>query len=415
MKLKNYIYLLLCLVIMLPLFVFFVGCGNHNNKSNSQNNNYYKLNNDMTLKEGTSILFDGESKNAVLDLNGYCIKSNRSAAIQVTNGAKLTIIDSNKNTTHYLLYDENTHAYSKYSKTRPSGGVEIQDGHLPINKVNSYITIHGGLITGTNGNIYGGAIVVGCLLGYTGQPSFVEMQSGSIAGNISSGYGGGIFVGSNAKFVLNGGDIIGNYSSSFGGGISVEGQSSIELNSGKIAYNTAGVSGGAVYLMGNQYLKLTNLTIANTIQILYNQAKWGGGVAGIIATVSMQGGLIQGNRAIEGGGFDLYSSCFTMVSGKIIENSAEKKGGAILFGATEQEWTYTNENTGYHDEGRHLLKIDSGIIEKNSAAEAGGIYLLKVFFEATPQMEEYINKNNISNNGNSVEMIGTQNIKQNRI
>lgn len=400
MKLKNYIYLMLCLVITIFSSMLFVGC------FFIQKSLHYILDSDLTLEQGKAIVVDGADKEAVLDLNGYCIRSSGSVAIQVINGARLTIIDSNKNTTHYLMYDENTHAYSQYSKTRPEGAVEIQDGHIPTNKVNSFITVHGGVVTGVNNNIYGGAIIVGCVEGYTGQASFLEMQGGTVIGNSSSGYGGGVFLGPNAEFVLNGGNIVGNYSSSYGGGISAEAKTNINLKSGKIAYNAADISGGAVYLRGNEYVKATNLTIADSIQIVYNQAKCGGGIGGIVSTVTMQGGLVQGNSAYEGGGFDLYSSCLTLSNGKIIENSAEKNGGGIVFAATEEQWTHTDENNNV-EVGLHLFNINGGQVEKNTADEGGGVYLSKVIFASTQEMQENIQNKNTSVQGNGLA-IGTQ-------
>ena len=259
------------------------------------------------------------------------------------------------------------------------------------------------MITGAKGGIYGGGVVAayqpdydinGNEIAYVGRPSAFELKSGTIAGNVANGYGGGVYLGSNTEFILNGGEILGNFSSSYGGGVSCAVGTNIQLKSGKIAYNIAGRSGGGIYLRGLEYVNKTTLTIEDKMQILYNQANNGGGIGGIVCTVDMKGGIVQGNGAEEGAGFDLYSACMNLSGGKIINNVAQSNGGGILFAATERSWSYSNSSIHFSDSGEHLLRITGGAIENNTALHGNGIYLSRATLESTQDIVDNILNNN---------------------
>lgn len=394
-KVRYFLYPILILTTLLLGCLLFVGCNNTNNTL-PKKSQVYTLQQDMAVTAEAPFILSGENINLTLDLNGHTIVLTGGTPIQVLNGARLTIIDSNKNTTHYLSYNQKTQCYSTYSKTRPNG-TEVTA--LPTNRANTFITVRGGLITGGSGNIHGGAISIFNSKQNDASvqiPSpVVEMLGGTIAGNSSNGYGGGVYVGATAKFTLNGGNILGNYSSSYGGAIATMANGHINLISGTIAHNYANRSGGAVYLRGVNYLKATTLNISNNTNILYNQAYHGGAVGGIVSNVTMQGGIVQGNTAVQGGGFDLYASCLTITGGNITHNTAQTKGGAILFASTEQNWEYTNANN-QKDAGLHLVKITGGTITQNQAAYGGGISLSNVVLESTRQMFDLLSNNNIS-------------------
>lgn len=405
---------ILCMSILCSMV--FVGCSNSTENEQQSNANRetieYKLEKNVQLPINTILDFRGANKNIILDLNGFCLFANGATAIRVVNGVHVTIKDSNPNTTHYLSYDASTKAYTKYSQEKPAGEEATATSH---HVDGSFITVRGGLITGANGGINGGAIVVGCIsetdengntIAYSGPAPVLTMEGGTLAGNVANGYGGAVYLGSNAKFVLNGGAIVGNHSSSYGGGVFAAVQSTVQLSSGTIAYNDAGRAGGGVYLHGKDYLKITTLTIEKSAKIINNQADHGGGIGGIVCNVTMTGGTVQGNKAREGAGFDLYAVEMKMSGGKIAENIAETRGGAILFAATEQKWMYIQDNIIYS--GIHSLEITGGEIINNSATEGAAISASRVSVGITQEMLDKINKGNSKTQDDNAVQIAKQ-------
>ena len=140
------------------------------------------------------------------------------------------------------------------------------------------------------------------------------------------------------------------------------------------------------------------------MQIVYNKASNGGAVGGIVCTVDMQGGLVQGNSAEEGAGFDLYSACMNCSGGKIANNIAESNGGGIFFAANEKDWSYSNTATHNIDTGEHLLRITGGTIENNAALHGNGIYLSRTTLEATQNIvDSILNENKTILNSSGIE------------
>jgi hypothetical protein len=196
------------------------------------------------------------------------------------------------------------------------------------------------------------------------------LESGAkITGNTNttsstpSNSGGGIFS-SSGTILINGGEISDNTSNYGGGGIyvylSVGGQ--IILNSGKISNNTATSYGGGVY---------GNITV-NGGEISGNNAVQGGGVDG---NVTMTGGSIKNNKA-EGSGSILIPSGGG-VYGKVIMSGGTIEGNSAV--STASNPLRSPSRGGGIYSGSVLSGEDSvlsgGTITNNTASIGGGIYI----------------------------------------
>ena len=142
------------------------------------------------------------------------------------------------------------------------------------------------------------------------------------------GRGGGIFCDGNV-FTMNGGEISGNVAMEYnhgGGGICNE--SSFTMNGGKIIDNLADFGGG-ILSFGD--------VVINDGEISGNEAYYGGGVYFIGSyfdtAFRMNGGKITDNEAEERGGavYSDHAEIFIMTDGEISGNISGYKGGAIYF------------------------------------------------------------------------------------
>ncbi len=342
--------------IVVALAMTLVGCGKkelqiserkEENQLDTQNYRKYTLEDNIYLKEGAFITIQ---ENTLLDLNGHAIIGNNSYVVQVggvNKKAHLVLQDSagtNAENMHYLAYSKYTNSYSRYG-TSQQGGVDTTNA--PTFLPDSYITVHGGLITGGSGAFSGGGVYV-----YEG--SRFDMLGGTIAGNNTSGGGGGVYVARSAMFSLRGGTIKGNSSAGYGGGIYVA-EGKCNIYGGDVQGNTAVAGGGGVYTISSEL----NITDGNIAQ---NSARFGGGVNAITSLVSIFGGNIRWNLAQEGGGMSAFNSNLEMQSGTVQQNVATKLGGGIKFAQTE---------------GNAVFNLHDGQIIENAAKQGGGIYLLR--------------------------------------
>lgn len=189
------------------------------------------------------------------------------------------------------------------------------------------------------------------------------MSDGSVVSNSASVNGGGVDVGPAAEFTLSGGDISGNTAVGFGGGVCVDDAGRFIMDGGTIggtekeSKNTA-LYGGGVFVSGNRADAIGEFTMTGG-RISGNNANHGGGVY-IIGEAEMNGASaeISGNTANgNGGGVGIHEfafSSFSLVNGKISENSASLNGGGVWTGNTS------------------TFAMANGTISGNTAAVWGG-------------------------------------------
>lgn len=186
---------------------------------------------------------------------------------------------------------------------------------------------------------------------YVDQGTF-EMVYGNIGGvivnngNIATGNGGGVYVASNGKFVMTGGLIgsdspAGGNAAIQGGGVFYASESNSITNTisgtAEINYNNATDLGGGIFItMGGP---ATRVTMSENAKIIGNEVTAGtmeGGGVLVNGIFTMDGGLIQGNKAKNGAGIAMNIYPFedsvnvTIKEGWIISNNASGYGGGIL-------------------------------------------------------------------------------------
>ena len=163
------------------------------------------------------------------------------------------------------------------------------------------------------------------------QGSAVIHSSAAIQNCATTSNGGGISVSANSNLILSGALIIRNNRAAFGGGVYVSDGASFTMNAGLINGNRA-VDGAGIWSLGR-------LNISN--------------------------GIINGNMAQANGGGVWNGDIFTMSNGSIYNNSARTGGGIATFGT----FAFTGGTIG-----GALTPISGGVVEtRNKAINGGGI------------------------------------------
>ncbi len=168
----------------------------------------------------------------------------------------------------------------------------------------------------------------------------LNLYGGIITGaNLQNQDGGGIST-SNESGIINmyGGKITGNKTTGSGGGTATRADSAVfNMYGGEISNNTAANGAGGLYTWKGTVNIYGGKISGNTAETLY-----GGGISAGDGTITMHGGEISGNRATAanddgrsttgcGGGVFMHSkkASFTMLGGKIINNTATGNGGGV--------------------------------------------------------------------------------------
>lgn len=289
-------------------------------------------------------------KDVTLDLNGhtldrgllnqaYAVKWDN-GCISVENGGSLTIRDSSSD---------------------HSGKITGANGTAAIYADNSYIKLESGTICGNSNiarsvdemsHVSGAVNVVG---------STFEMTGGIIKEN-KAAVGGGVSLADGSRFIMSGGEISSNHAYQ-GGAVFIYGPEEgkdaclFEMRGGKISNNEADYTGGGICAMGSddvEYSSLwerSKLVILNGGSIESNKAMVGGGVLVQDASLEMnEGAVIKKNNATGysnlidfygqefydvrgGGGIHCRYGLFFMNGGTITENTTGNTGGGLELGA----------------------------------------------------------------------------------
>jgi hypothetical protein len=266
----------------------------------------------------------------------------KSVPLIVKNGGTLTLDDGaiiKENKSHYWHNEVWGYFSTELAKGFEDGtGVRVEGGGKLVMKAGSEITgnEHSGVQVSGNGNftMEGGEISRNFILShYEGEGKW---------------FGAGVSLSDNAEFTMEGGEISRNEAKKgqdgvggggAGGGVGVYERAKFYLNGGEVSDNTAGVGGG-VYMDGKSNDNRAILNLSETGQILNNHSTiagdpdWGGGgVYAWRANITMTGGSIRENDcAGPAGAIYLLGPGTLSVTGGIIEgNTAENGNGAGIY------------------------------------------------------------------------------------
>jgi len=231
-----------------------------------------------------------------------------------------------------------------------SGGTSKVGAGILMESQGTTLNFSGGRITENKAGAAGAAAV------YASNNTVVNMTGGEVTNNVSEAGGGGIVLYA-AKASFTGGKITGNYAAGGGGGLHIQGSevllgkvlidgnktngssggvyisragsvnSNVVIDGAQITNNTCKTSGGGIFL----YMNGNKVTMESGL-IAGNKAADGGGVVAQRAvTFIYNGGEIRGNQATSNGGgfYASIDSTFQMNGGKISGNSAGKGGGGL--------------------------------------------------------------------------------------
>ncbi|MDR0443672.1 MAG: fibronectin type III domain-containing protein [Treponema sp.] len=286
----------------------------------------------------------------------------------ITAGTTATITGLTNTAYHVRLRAKNANGVSDYGQSisgTPFAPLshELYRGAVKIGNHNLSTALSWISANAVNGDIF--SIVLGAdesaspmILNYSGRTVGITLLGSGIERKISLNANGSLFtvnagvtltldtnislVGrstNNASLVyVNGGNLIindgakitgNNAGNTQGGGINVQSSGTLTLNGGIISGNTANNGGGGMCIFGN--------AVIHSGKINGNEDKSGYGGGGIFVftngTLIMHNGTISGNTAARfGGGVYVYSSgasSFTMHGGVISGNTSKEGGGGV--------------------------------------------------------------------------------------
>jgi len=243
------------------------------------------------------------------------------------------------------------------------GGIYSNGGTVTIRGS----TIAGNAANGKTGDGFGGAVYA------RGGSLTVE---DSTVGSNEARQGAGI-AGNNSQITLRGATISGNRGQ-FGGGLyTYLGQ--VNVTGGAILGNTAGLGGG-VYAYGP--VTLTNARVAQNV--VSGQYGYGGGVMSNGAAVTVTGGSISDNEAIQGGAVYAYKpEARVKIDDATLSGNKASYGGAVSLwqGETALSGVTLQANAAFLDgggvfvqEGKITLRA-SQLIGNTCDRNGGGLYV----------------------------------------
>ena len=361
-----------------------------------------------TLTVSKSLTFNGNSAtDTIIDAEGTSRVFNVTAGtvtfndLTVQNGVALdgAGIRISGPTTSVTL--ANSVVFSN-SATTSGGGIYLQSGALSLQSsnvlTNTAVTDGGGVynLRGTvtvdnstvNYNIAdraGGIFVNQASAALTVESGEISFNTGNNIDDVFSGGGITVLAGS---ATVNGGEIRGN-SAFRGGGILVT-SGSLTFNDGQIIDNESNYGGG-LYVR-----ETTGTATINGGSITQNRSTasifGGGGIYIFQGLITMNGGDISSNTAVnDGGAMEIGDAQgrFTLNNGEIFSNSAGKMGGAI----------YAAEGT---------LTVNGGMIHTNDSVTGGGAIATGMGSQSTIQNAALLtNTTTITSAGGAIKNAGT--------
>lgn len=275
------------------------------------------------------------------------------------------------------------------------GAVYIQAGKT--NEAGGIFNMYGGKLSG-NTAYAGGGIYAAAGTEANATPAQINIHGGTISGNsapgmetvnaegkttLKGGNGGAFYAGKYSRVTMTGGTVTGNYGIAYGGNIYLNGATG-KFSGGKITKNVSEKDGGGLYAVS-----ASTVEISGDIVISDNQVPSGaGGGIGFSgkSQVTMSGGTVSGNYAVQGGGAIVQSGASMILTGGTFSgNESKAYAGAIYVNQPNADGTLST------------LTMSGGTITGNKSGNAaGGIYVNKGYMEMTGGT---ISKNQTANYG----------------
>lgn len=321
----------------------------------------------ISVASGSTLTLD------TITLDGNSTSDNTISKCGIDNSGTLTL----NNSTIQNFYTTNIYGGGIYT----GGSLTIQDNSIITNNAAKNgggicVARGGGTLTFTSGTVAsntattsGGGIYYDgnttCTIGSAaiiGDASKTSTADSENASNKAQN-GGGLYV--NSGTVIYKGKINYNYASSNGGGVYIANGTTFNFpeSTSCLNYNYAGTLGGGIY--GTASSSKSNITIQNGY-IKNNKTgtsgSRGGGIYLAFCEATIQGGIIQNNQSLEGGGIFISNS-----------GSLNVSGGTI--GGTDNP--NTNIGADADKKGPNIFCQSSGTfkISSNSPTITGEIYL----------------------------------------
>lgn len=234
------------------------------------------------------------------------------------------------------------------------------------------VNVYGGKITG-NEAYQGGGIYASAPGGSTETlPATVNIYGGEISNNragyeaqdaegntvIKGGAGAAVYAGKYSAFTMTGGTVTENYGMAYGGTIYLNGTAA-KFSGGRIHKNESLRDGGGLYAVNGSQVEITgDMVISNN-----NTPKGAGGGFGAASKskITMTGGTVSGNWALQGGGVIIQSGASMEMSGGTINGNYSKYyAGGIYVNVPASDGTAS------------YLKMTGGTIRSNTSDNAGG-------------------------------------------
>lgn len=254
------------------------------------------------------------------------------------------------------------------------------------------ITINSGTISNNTSRLWGGGIscVGNCIMNggtidnnqvikYGGGGINIDgtftLNGGTISNNHATQDGGGIRVGVGTA-TINGGTISNNHATQNGGGISIISVGSATIKNGNINNNSTKGKGSGIYVCGT--LTIENGSIINNHTEDEGGGIYANGISNKNCTVTIKGGMISKNTAVQVGGVSIvHGATVTMTGGVISKNEATTNvGGVSLWNGSK-------------------FILDGGTIRNNKSQTVGGIRLHNEFISDTVAANTYTYKSGI--------------------
>lgn len=241
------------------------------------------------------------------------------------------------------------------------------------------LTLNNSIIVSNTAGSHGGGIF--------NQEGTITFNNSQVITNSAVASGGGIYINAAlASLTMNGGKINGNIGN-IANANNAFASGGVHLTAGTMTLNSGEIRGNIGYRGGGVFASASGTFIMNDGLIIDNEARYGGGiyVQQNDASATINGGQITQNRSqasdFGGGGLYIFRGMITMNGGEISQNSAINDGGGMEIGDPAGRFVMnggvifgnTAGGTGgaiYSDEG--VVTINGGTLHSNSSGESGG-------------------------------------------
>lgn len=322
----------------------------------------------------------GFGRKAKVEISGGAISGNTSpngGGVLIQGGATVKLTGGQITKNHSTGVGGGIYVNSSSTLEMTGGTVDgntsvKNGGGIYAIKATSNLT--GGVISGNSAKKDGGGV-------YASAGTIQLGGDVKVTGNTTTGSGGGVGFTGKCQAIISGGTIEKNKAVN-GGGVIIQGKAHLEITGGAVKDNTAESSGGGIYVYQTT-LKLSGGTVSGN-QAVKGQ---GGGLLSYKSETFVTGGSFTGNQSKSDGGA-IYAKYGTIkLSGMYVANNTTGGSGGGIGASREAKMTVSGgtiehnkavNGAGIIIQGQAHLDLYGGTIQNNEAKDtAGGIYIHK--------------------------------------